>query len=216
MTNLNDLKVQKTGTTTLALVCKDGVVIGADKRATAGHEVVQRDAKKTHVLADKVVIAWAGVVSEIQNSVKMISAEIKIRELKIGRPMLVKEIASLMANMAYGKIRTPSTMMPIAAFTVAGVDATGNHVYNVSPDGVITEIKTFITDGSGGHFAISVFEDNYRPDLSIGEGVELAKRAFNVSLLRDSASGNGFKIYSVTGDGAKEEADEVINTGLPK
>jgi len=140
MSELNDLKVQKTGTTTLALVCKDGVIIGADKRATAGHEVVQRDAKKTHVLTEKVVVAWAGVVSEIQNTIKIASAEIKLRELKIGRPMLVKEIASMLANMAYGKIRTPSTMLPIAAFTVAGVDTTGNHIYNISPDGVTTEI----------------------------------------------------------------------------
>lgn len=214
MSELKDLKVQKTGTTTLALVCKDGVVIGADKRATAGHEVVQRDAKKTHVLTDNVVVAWAGVVSEIQNTIKVASAEIKLRELKIGRSMLVKEIASMLANMAYGKIRTPSTMLPIAAFTVAGVDATGNHVYNVSPDGVTTEITTFTTDGSGGHFAISVFEDSYTEDITIGDAVNLAKRAFNVALLRDSASGNGFKIYSVTQSGAKVEADEAINTGI--
>ena len=98
MADLKDLNVQKTGTTTLAIVCKDGVVIGADKRATAGHEVVQRDAKKTHKLTENVVVAWAGVVSEIQNTIKVVSAEIKLRELKIGRPMLVKEIASLLAN----------------------------------------------------------------------------------------------------------------------
>jgi len=214
MTDLKDLNVQKTGTTTLAIVCKDGVVIGADKRATAGGEVVQRDAKKTHKLTENVVVAWAGVVSEIQNTIKVVSAEINLRELKIGRPMLVKEIASLLANMAYGKIRTPSVMMPIAAFTIAGVDALGNHVYSISPDGVTNDIKTFTTDGSGGHFAISVFEDSYNPEISVQEGVELAKRAFNVSLLRDSASGNGFKIYSVTDTGAKVEADEAINTGV--
>lgn len=211
-----DLKIQKTGTTTLALVCKDGVVIGADKRATAGHEVVQRNAKKLHELKPNVVVAWAGVVSEIQNVIKIISAEIKIKELKIGRDLLIQEVASLMANMAYGRIRTPSMVMPIAAFTVAGFDTTGAYVYSVSPDGVINKEDTFVADGSGGHFAISVMEDSYKENMSVNEGVDLAKRAFNVALLRDSASGNGFKIYSITKDGAVVAADEMINTGISK
>lgn len=211
---MKDLKIQKTGTTTLAIVCKDGVVIGADKRATAGREVVQRDAKKLHELKKNVVVAWAGVVSEIQNIIKLISAEIRIKELKVGRELLVQEISALMANMAYGRIRTPSTVLPIAAFTVAGIDIKGAHVYSVSPDGVINKENTFVSDGSGGTFAISVLEDSYRHDLSVEEGVQLAKRAFNVALLRDSASGNGYKIYTITKEGTVVAADELINTGI--
>ncbi|MGM5483712.1 MAG: hypothetical protein ACQER9_02220 [Nanobdellota archaeon] len=211
---MSNLDLQKTGTTTLAIKCKNGVIIGADKRATAGHEVVQRDAKKLHQLKDNVVIAWAGVVSEIQNVVKIISAEIRIRELKTGRPMLVKEIASLLGNMAYGRIRTPSTVMPIAAFTVAGYDAIGPQVYSVSPDGVTNEESTFVADGSGGTYAISVLEDSYKEDMKVDDAVGLAKRAFNVALLRDTASGNGFKAYSITEKGSEVIADEAVNTGI--
>lgn len=211
-----DFEFQKTGTTTLAIKCKDGVIIGADKRATAGHQVVMRDAKKTDVIAPNMVVAWAGTVSEIQNSVKVIKAEIKLRELKIGRPMLVQEVASMMSNMAYGKIRVPSIIPAIVGFTVAGYDATGSSIYSVSPDGVLHEEETFIADGSGGNFAISVLEDSYKEDMSLSEGVALAKKAFNVALLRDSASGNGFKIHSISSNGEKVEADEKINTGVAK
>ena len=188
--------------------------MAADKRTTRGHEVVNRNKAKVLPLTDKVMITTAGVVSDIQRIVKIIKSEIKLVELKLGRNIKVKEIVSMLTNMVYGNIRQPSMIVPIVGFIVAGSDDAGNHIYSVEPDGSFSEIDTFTTDGSGGVYAISVLEDAYKPEITVAEGIDLVKRAINVSLLRDSASGNGYLIYSINESGNTLEADELINTGI--
>ncbi len=41
-------KVLKTGTTTLGIVCKDGLVLAADRRATMGNIIADKKAQKIH------------------------------------------------------------------------------------------------------------------------------------------------------------------------
>lgn len=213
---MNDIQqhITSTGTTTLALVCKDGVLLAADRRVTRGHEIVHREFKKIYPIGKNILTTWAGNVSDIQRITKVISAELRLMELKLRRPARVREAASLLNAMVYGNIRNPSMFVPITAFVVGGFDAEGSHIFNIGPDGTITEIDTFVSTGSGGDFAISVLEDGYKKDLSIKEGIQLVKRALNVALLRDSASGNGFHIFSISKDGTVLEAEELINTGV--
>ena len=63
----------KTGTTTVGIVCKDGVVLAADKRATAGHMIVDKQAEKVHVISDDFAVTIAGSVSEAQLLIKLIN-----------------------------------------------------------------------------------------------------------------------------------------------
>ena len=42
--------VMKTGTSLVGLVCKDGVVIAADRRATIGSTLAQKDMQKVRLL----------------------------------------------------------------------------------------------------------------------------------------------------------------------
>ncbi|MFT4326165.1 MAG: hypothetical protein ACMXYK_01555 [Candidatus Woesearchaeota archaeon] len=208
------MDVIKTGTTTIAIKCRDGVVLAADKRTTRGHEVVNRNKAKVLPLTDNVMMTTAGVVSDIQRIVKVIKSQIKLTELKLGRKMLVKEIVAMLTNMVYGNIRTPSTIMPITGFLIGGSDVTGNFVFEIGPDGSYHDVDTFTADGSGGVYATSVLEDAYKDGLSIKDAVALAKRAINVSLLRDTASGNGFLIYSINENGCVLEADEKVDTSI--
>jgi proteasome beta subunit len=213
---MNDIQqhITSTGTTTLALICKDGVLLAADRRVTRGHEVVSREFKKIYPIGKNILATWAGNVSDIQRITKVISAEVRLMELKLRRSTKVREVASLLNAMVYGNIRNPSVFFPITAFVVGGYDSEGPHVFNISPDGTIVEVDTFVSTGSGSTFAISVLEDSYRKDINVKEGIDLVKRALNVALLRDSASGNGYHIYSVTKEGTKLEAEELINTGI--
>jgi len=210
---MKDFEVQKTGTTTLAIRCKDGIVVAADKRTTAGYQVVNRNMQKVQVITPHILSTIAGVASDAMQMIKIIKAEVKLNSLKLRRPMRVKEVAAQMASSAYRNIRRPSTITPITGFIVSGVDALGAHIYEVSPAGDLTEVPTFASDGSGSIYAIGVLEDSYAENITIKQGVELAKRALNVAMLKDTASGNGFQIYSITADGHKLEADVSVNTG---
>ena len=206
----------KTGTTTIAVMCRDGIILGADKRATAGSMIVGKDMDKILLVSDSIAITTAGLVSDIQLLAKLSRAEIKLQEVQTLRRILVKEAANLLAGMQYRNIRYPSMVAGIVGFIMGGVDQEGLHIYEIGIDGSLTEVKEFTSDGSGSIFAIGVLEDSYKKGMSVPEGIELVRSALNVALLRDSATGNGYKIMTITKDGIKTVVDEAINTGIRK
>src|SRR2546429_9289076 len=55
----------ETGTTTLGLVCKDGVVLAADRRATAGTLIAHKRTKKVYRLDDNIGLTTAGLGREL-------------------------------------------------------------------------------------------------------------------------------------------------------
>ena len=85
-----------TGTTTIGIVCKDGIILAADKRATAGHMIVDKQAEKVHVISDDFAVTIAGSVSEAQLLIKLIRAELKLKEVRTNKRPSAKEAANLL------------------------------------------------------------------------------------------------------------------------
>jgi proteasome beta subunit len=193
----------KTGTTTVGIVCKDGVVLAADMRATAGSMIVDKRALKVHVLSDDFAVTWAGTVSEAQLLTKLAKAELKLKEVRTNKRPIAKEAANLIAGLLYSTIRRPSMLPGVAHFLLAGKDVYGTHLYDLFPDGSITLIDDFISSGSGSVFAYGVLETQFKKDMTVEEGVKLALLAVNTALKRDSASGNGINILVVNKDEIK-------------
>ena len=188
----------KTGTTTLGIVCKDGVVLAADKRATAGHMIVDKRTLKVHKITDDVAVTIAGTVSDAQLLIKLIRAELKLKEVRTYKRPSMKEAANLLGGLLYSSIRRPSMIPGIAHFLLGGKDTSGVHLYDLYPDGSVTLIKDFVSSGSGSVFAYGVLETQYSPDMIVEEGIKLAIKAVNTALQRDSASGNGIDVVVVT------------------
>ncbi|MFT4310735.1 MAG: proteasome subunit beta [Candidatus Woesearchaeota archaeon] len=201
----------KTGTTTLAIKCVDGIVTAADKRATAGSLIVQRDIEKVFPLNERLVVTIAGSVSDIQLLVKYFKAELKINSLRIGRLLTVKEAANLLASYVYSGIRS---MGSVTHFLLSGTDEQGYHVYDIFPDGSLSYIHEFVCSGSGSVFAMGLLEGDYQKELTVQQAIPLAKKAMNSALVRDASSGNGAIIYSLSKDGIKKEADITVHTGI--
>ncbi len=61
-------KPHKTGTTIVGLVYKDGVVLGADTRATEGSIVCDKNCEKIHYIARRVWCCGAGTSADTENS----------------------------------------------------------------------------------------------------------------------------------------------------
>ena len=204
----------KTGTTTIAILCKDGIVVAADKRSTAGNLVANKRQVKIVQIADKMLVAQAGLVSDAQLLSKLIRAEVKLKDIQTGRPASVKEVANLLAGLLYANIRRPTMIPGIVAFLLGGADEDGFHVYNLGIDGSVTKKDDFESEGSGSVFALGVLETLGKKGMSTDEGVTLALRAVNAALQRDSATGNGVDVWVITQDGAKEVMMKEIDTGL--
>ncbi|MBI5390267.1 proteasome subunit beta [Candidatus Woesearchaeota archaeon] len=208
--------IMKTGTTTVGIVCKDGLVLAADKKATAGYFIANKNVEKVITIKDKMALTTAGTVSDIQLMVKYLRAEVKLMELRTKRDMHVNEAASLLAGMVYANIRKFSVIPGISHFLFGGVDHTGSHLYDIYPDGSIQEIDDFVSSGSGSVFAYGLLETVYKKGLSTEDGVQLAIKCVNAAIQRDVASGEGVDVYVITEKGMQKVFSKQLQIKLEK
>ncbi len=206
--------VLKTGTTTVGIVCKDGVVLAADKRATAGHLIANKKADKVHAIADKIAVTTAGSVSDLQLLVKLGQAELRLKKIRTGQESSVKEAANLMARMVYSNIRKMSMLPGVSHFVLGGADETGFYIYDLFADGSITEVDDFISSGSGSVMAYGVLETLYKKGLTLDEGIKLAAKCVNAAIQRDSASGGGIDIVTINEKGLKKVVQKEIESKI--
>jgi proteasome beta subunit len=199
----------KTGTTTVGIIYNDGVVLAADKRATAGSLIADKRALKVHKITEKIAVSIAGTVSDIQLLVKLLRAELALKELRTQRNMTVKEVANLLSGMVYQNIRKMSMIPGVSHFLVGGVDDTGMHLYDLFADGSLSEIEDFVSSGSGSVFAFGVLESLYEKDMEEDKAVELAEKSLTAAMRRDAMSGNGMDIIIVS---TKKETRTIAKT----
>ncbi len=209
-----DKNVMKSGTSIVGIVCKDGVVIGADRRSTAGNIVMSKNSKKAIPINDYLVVAGAGVASDIDLAQRVFSAELKIKELKTKSRPTVKEAASLFGMMSYRNIRTPTMIPNIVGLLLAGYDENGKaSLYTIEPAGGVYEVEDYDANFSSGMpYILGFLERQWKTDLTVKEGVELAIEALKSSTQRDTASGNGIDIFTVTKDGIKKVISQKISS----
>ncbi|MFC1801325.1 proteasome subunit beta [Nanoarchaeota archaeon] len=202
----------KKGTTTVGLVCKDGIILAADKRATAGTLIVDKRAKKVHKLNDESAVTIAGTVSDAQLIIKLLKAEIRLKVFRTDKKISMKETANLLAGLLYSGIRKMSMIPTIAHFLLGGHDKQGLHLYDLYPDGSVSKIRDYVSSGSGSVIAYGVLESQWKRGLSIEEGLALAVKALNAALQRDSASGNGIDVIKITTRGVERIFEQDLNT----
>src|SRR3989304_2402872 len=138
-------KEVETGTTTLGLVCKDGVVLAADRRATAGTLIAHKRTKKVYKLDDNPGLTTAGLVGDLQVLARYITAEVELYKLKRGASMPVEACATLTANILAGSRYFPYWVQLV----IGGFDRTGGHVYSLDAAGGSLPDKV-VSSGSGG------------------------------------------------------------------
>ncbi|MFC1728115.1 proteasome subunit beta [Nanoarchaeota archaeon] len=198
----------KTGTTTIGLVCAEGVVLAADRRATSGNMIIDKNFTKIHSITDNIALTIAGTVSDVQLLVKLIRAELKLKDIRTDREATVSEASNLLAGMVYANIRKFSVIPGISHFIVGGKDQSGFHLFDVYPDGSLKESTEYISSGSGSVMAYGVLETMYKKNMPINDAVKLAVTSLNAAIQRDSASGSGFDVITITKDGVKKVAEK--------
>ncbi len=198
--------MQYKGTTTIGLVCDKGVVLASERRATMGHFIASKDAKKVYQIDDLIAMTTAGSVGDAQRLVKWMQVESKLYKMRREEPMTVKGIVSLLANILSGNRYYPYFVQLL----VGGVDKNGPSVYSIDALGGTIEEKKAVATGSGSPMAYGVLEDRYVEKMPIDEGVELAVRALHNAMKRDSASGDGIHVVKITPEGYTEIEDTEI------
>jgi len=204
-------KVTKTGTTTLGIVCKEGVVVATETRATMGTLIAHKATKKLYKIDDHMALATAGLVGDLQVLARYLNAEANLYRLKRDMKIPVESAATLMSNILNQRKFYPYYVQLI----LGGFDSSGGHVYSLDAAGGAIPDK-YTSGGSGSPYVYGVLEDLYEDGLSIDEGVNIAIRAIGAAKRRDSASGGMTNVAVITKDGFKEISEEEIKKRTDK
>jgi len=189
------------GTTTVGVVCSDGVILATDTRATMGTYVASKRAKKVYKITDRLAMTVAGGVAVAQRVVEILRANARLFELENGRPMPVSAAARLVSNLLFSN-REEGMPLPLQAL-VAGFDESGPHIYSLDPFGSVTEERV-VSTGSGSPIAYGVLEDQYREGRTVDEMLPIVVRAVDSAMKRDVASGDSFDVAVITKEGFRE------------
>ncbi|MEM3875021.1 MAG: archaeal proteasome endopeptidase complex subunit beta [Candidatus Bathyarchaeia archaeon] len=196
-------KLTLKGTTTVGVVCKDGVILASDTRVTMGFYVAHKHGKKIYKIDDHMAMTIAGTVADAQRTVDILTANAQLYKINMGRPMPISSAARLMANILFS-----ARYIPLATqVLIGGVDDTGPHVFSIDPFGSLTEEKCVAT-GSGSPIAYGVLEDKFREGMSVAEALPIIVRAVDSAMKRDSASGDSFNVAVVDANGYRELTEE--------
>lgn len=185
-------KPLKTGTTIAGVVFKDGVVLGADTRATSSEVVADKMCAKIHYIAPNIYCCGAGTAADTEKTTDLLSSNLTIFSLNSGRNPRLVMAANILQDMLYryhGSIG--------ANLILGGVDCTGAHLYKVGPWGSV-DSNLYMAMGSGDLAAMGILEDGFRPDLEEEAAKELVRAAIQAGIMSDLGSGNNIDLCVIT------------------
>jgi proteasome beta subunit len=197
---MND-KDRLKGTTTVGLTCKDGIVFATERRASMGNLIAHKVADKIFKVDHHLGATIAGSVSDAQSLMKYIGAEASLYRLRNGAPMGVEAAATMTSNILHSSRFYPFYVQTL----LGGVDENGPALFSLDPTGGVIR-DMMISTGSGSPIAYGVLEDRYTEDMYIEDGIEVAIRAIKSAMERDTYSGNGIRIATIT----KEEGFKIL------
>ncbi|ADD07935.1 archaeal proteasome endopeptidase complex subunit beta [Candidatus Aciduliprofundum boonei] len=202
----------KTGTTTVGIVTKDGVVMGTEHRASMETFIAHKTAQKLYKLDYNIGMTTAGLVGDLQVLVRYMRAEINLYRIRRKMYMPVGAAATLLSNILNERKFFPYYV----GLLVGGFDSKGYHVFAIDAAGGAIEDK-YASVGSGSLFVYGVLEDRWKDDLSLDEGINLVIRGINAAMRRDAASGDGISVATITKDeGFVELSQEEVEKRMKK
>ena len=196
----------KKGTTTCALTCKDGVVLAADTRASAGFFIADKHVMKIQKIDRHIGMTMAGGVADAQNLVDIMRYNANIYRLTDKDPIPIKSAARLCSNVLFNQRYYPFFVQII----LAGVDKTKEEgqIYNIDLFGSMTSEK-FISTGSGSPVAYGYLETEFKENLTVNDAYKLAIQAIAGAIRRNSGTGDGINVVIIDKDGYRELSKEM-------
>ena len=184
------------GTTTVAIKVKDGVVLCADMRASAGYFIANNNTMKIQKIEQHAGLTLAGGVADAQNIVDVLRYHANVHRIQNQEPIPIKSLARLTSLMFHQNRGYPF----IADILVGGYDNEGPQLFNIDMFGSVEE-KSYVTTGSGSPVAYGLLEEEYRDNLKLDEAKSIALRAVKAAITRNIGTGDGINVALIDKNG---------------
>lgn len=168
-------KTVRQGPSALGIVCKDGVILVADKRIL-DKLMVAFSVEKVFQIDEHIAAAASGIVSDgrmLTEKAQVIAQQHRVTyDEPIDIMVLVKEICNLkQAYTQYGGVRPFGVSL-----LLAGVDDAGAKLFLTDPTGIYWEYKATAI-GEGEDELKEILSKEYKDTMSVEEGLRLAVSA---------------------------------------
>lgn len=188
------------GATAIGMTYQDGILLTAEKRISYGNFVVNKNTKKIFSITDQVASACAGMVADMQVLTRQVAALAKIRKLETRREMATNSVAKLMSVIMFER-----RYFPLLTQVIVGGVHDMPEIYTLDPLGSLLP-DNYAAVGTGAELALGVIDSEYKKNMSEDASKKLAIKAIKSSIQRDSASGDGIDILTITKKGIAEES----------
>ncbi len=198
------------GTTTVGIKARDGTVLCADMRASAGYFIANNNTMKIQKIDDHVGLTLAGGVADAQNIVDALRYHAGLHKIQRQEPIPIKTLTRITSLIFHQNRGYPF----IADILMGGYDKSGPALFNIDMFGSV-EAKPFVTTGSGSPVAYGTLEDEYREGLSVEEAKTIALRAVKSAIVRNIGTGDGINIAVMDKDGFRLLTSEQKKAIIP-
>ncbi|MFX1497521.1 MAG: proteasome subunit beta [Promethearchaeota archaeon] len=205
---MSEQQIMVPGAASVAIKCKDGVVLGSDRRATWGYSVINKATQKVFKITDFIGLCAYGLIGDFQILVKILRAQANLYELDASERINTQSLAKLVSNFLYSRKMAPL----YTNLVVAGMDKDGPKLYTLDAIGSLIP-EDYGAAGTGMLFSYGILEAEYKKDMTVVEGEKLVEKAIRNSIKRDAMSGNGIDLLIITKDGATKKFIEIKELG---
>ncbi len=196
----------KKGTTTVGILCSDGVVLGADSRASMGDFIATDAAIKVLKIDDGLGIMYAGVSGYAEYVAKVLKVQSEMYKMTEGHSMSPSAAASLLGFI----LRESVSDFGYAFMIVGGLNRGEPELFSLDAIGSTQKESKYASIGSGMASALGYLDGAYAPGLTTQEGAKHVVKALQMAMKRSMATGGAMKIATITKKGFKEYAKEEI------
>lgn len=118
------------GTTIVGLQFKDGIVMAADTRATAGSIIGDKNCFKLHYLAPNIWCAGCGTAADCDHVTEMIKRDLELHRLNTGTETRVATAVTRLSSHLFNYMGHIG-----AGIIIGGIDVKGAQLWEVDPHG---------------------------------------------------------------------------------
>ncbi len=168
----------KTGSTSIGIVCADGVALVAHKRISSAL-LVGESHEKIFQIDSHIAASSSGLVADARKLVDFARIEAQKHRLTYDEPISIEMLSKKVGDHVQMFTQYAGVRPYGVSLLLAGVDGKPR-LFETDPSGALFEYKATAI-GAGKKVVEEFFDKEYREGLSLQEGVRLALRALRKS-----------------------------------
>jgi proteasome alpha subunit len=184
----------KRGTASVGVRTDDGVVLAADTRVRS--PLLERESvEKLHKVDDHIGIASAGHVADARQLIDFARRQSQVNQLRYDEPIDVESLTKDITDQIQQYTQTGGARPFGVALIVGGIQDGEPRLFETDPSGTPYEWEALAVGGNREDL-IDFFEEEYRDDLDLDGGIDLALRAL-ASVEEDEFDAEGVALGTV-------------------